>query len=220
MAAPVARRLGVVRESRTRPLLVGGQPWVVALACALRAAGLDVLLWAGREDQRRQVRDAGLPLAPGDMLAAATGEGARLDGVTAVLLLTEEDDFNALASTVLRAGMDGPVYRLGPPTGAHGVVAPYTGSEILFGAGLTRPEMARRFAAGAGIVTRPADRPVPSGHDALFEIDPRGVLHAVREAHPPAARAGGILVLLGPAPRRVPAGISPAAGDARPRARG
>lgn len=219
-AAPVARWLGVVRESRTRPLVVGGQPWVVALASALRAAGLDVLMWAGREDQRRQVRDAGIPLAPGDMLAAATGEGAHLDGVTAVLLLTEEDDFNALASTVLQAGMDGPVYRLGPPTGAHGVVAPYTGSEILFGAGLTRPEVARRFAAGAGIVTRPADRPVPAGHDALFEIDPRGVLHAVREGHPAAARAGGTLVLIGPAPRRVPAGISPAAGDARPRARG
>ncbi len=219
-AAPVARWLGVVRESRTRPLVVGGQPWVVALGSALRTAGLDVLMWAGREDQRRQVREAGLPLAPGDMLAAATGRGARLEGVTAVLLLTEEDDFNALASTVLEATTDGPVYRLGPPTGAHGVVAPYTGSEILFGAGLTRPEVARRFAAGAGIVTRPADRPVPAGHDPLFEVDPHGVLRAVREGHPPAGGAGGTLVLLGPAPRRVPAGISPAEGDARPRARG
>jgi hypothetical protein len=80
--------------------------------------------------------------------------------------------------------------------------------------------VARRFAGGAGIVTRPSDRPVPPGHDPLFEIDHRGVLHAVRDAHPPAGRAGGTLVLLGPAPRRVPAGISPAAGDARLRAPG
>jgi len=30
-AAPVARRLGVVRPARTRPLLVGGDPWVIDL---------------------------------------------------------------------------------------------------------------------------------------------------------------------------------------------
>ena len=38
-----------------------------------------------------------------------------------MLLLTDEDDFNALASTVLRAGEEGgvQVYRLGPPSQAH-----------------------------------------------------------------------------------------------------
>ena len=58
-------------------------------------------MWAGLEEQREQIRQAGLELAPGELLAAATGRGARLDEITAVLLLTDEDDFNALASVLL-----------------------------------------------------------------------------------------------------------------------
>lgn len=48
-ASPVARRLGVVRPSRSRPLLVGGDPWVVDLGVALKSAGLEVLMWAGEK---------------------------------------------------------------------------------------------------------------------------------------------------------------------------
>ena len=43
-AVPVARRLGVTRSARTRPLLVGSHPWVLDLARAFHAAGLDVLM--------------------------------------------------------------------------------------------------------------------------------------------------------------------------------
>ena len=39
-AVPVAHRLGVTRPARTRPLLVGGDPWVIDLARAFRAAAL------------------------------------------------------------------------------------------------------------------------------------------------------------------------------------
>ena len=46
-AVPVARRLHVTRPARTRPLLVGGERWVIDLGRALRSAGLDVLMWAG-----------------------------------------------------------------------------------------------------------------------------------------------------------------------------
>ena len=51
-AVPVARRLHVTRPARTRPLLVGGDPWVIDLARALRSAGLDVLMWAASDEQR------------------------------------------------------------------------------------------------------------------------------------------------------------------------
>jgi Transposase, Mutator family len=43
-ATPVARRLGVTRPARTRPLLVGGDPWVVDLGRAMQGAGLQVLM--------------------------------------------------------------------------------------------------------------------------------------------------------------------------------
>lgn len=198
-AAPVARRLGVVRSARSRPLLVGGEPWVVDLGRALKAAGLEVLMWAGLEQQRERIEEAGLQLAPGELLAAATGEGAELEGVTAVLLLTTEDDFNALASEILRGSVEGPVYRLGPPLGSHGVVAPFMGGDILFGAGLTRPALGRRYGDGAGVVAQPVDGAIPVGHDVLFVVRTDGRLDPVTEHGAPAPQAGDTVVLLGPA---------------------
>jgi hypothetical protein len=82
-ASPVARRLAVVRPSRSRPLLVGGDPWVVDLGAALKSAGLEVLMGAGEEEQRDRTRQAGLELAPGELLGAATGGAAELEGITA-----------------------------------------------------------------------------------------------------------------------------------------
>ena len=105
-AVPVARWLGVTRPARARPLLVGGEDWVVDLGRALGSLGLEVLMWAGLDEQRQRIRQAGLELAPGELLATATGRGAQLEGVTAVLLLTEEDDFNALGSTVLQGSAE------------------------------------------------------------------------------------------------------------------
>jgi NhaP-type Na+/H+ or K+/H+ antiporter len=203
-AMPVARRLRVARPMRTRPLLVGGDPWVIALGRALQSAGLEVVMWAGLDQQRQQIRHAGLELAPGELLAAATGRGARLEGITAVLLLTDEDDFNALASVLLAEGVEGPVYRLAPPQRSHGVVAPYTTGEILFGDGMTRPAVSARFRDGARIVVHPADRPLPAGQDFLFLVRADGQLAAVTQAGTPAPRAGDTIVSLGPAPDRQP----------------
>jgi NhaP-type Na+/H+ or K+/H+ antiporter len=75
-AVPAARRLGVVRAARTRPLIVGGAAWVIDLGRALQSAGLEVLMWAALDQQREQIRRAELELAPGELLAAATGRGA------------------------------------------------------------------------------------------------------------------------------------------------
>ncbi|WP_406448027.1 cation:proton antiporter [Streptomyces sp. NBC_00876] len=202
-AFPVARRLGVLRPARSRPLLVGGAPWAVDLACALRSSGLDVLMWAGAGRERARIEQAGLKLAPGELLASATGAGAELEGITGVLLLTDEDDFNALASMTLRESVEGPVHRLGPPATSHGVVAPYTGGESLFGAGLTGPELTRRYEAGARVVARPSGGPVPAGHELLFVVRPDGRLVPVTEALTPVADAGDTVVLLSP-----PAGVT------------
>src|SRR5262249_22131471 len=105
-AVPVARRLHVTRPARTRPLLIGGDPWVIDLARALRTAGLEVLMWAPSDGQRTQITQAGFELPPGEQLAAAVAQGAGFEGVTAVLLLTSEDDYNALAATTLAGNSD------------------------------------------------------------------------------------------------------------------
>ncbi|MFC8760697.1 cation:proton antiporter [Streptomyces sp. NPDC057193] len=203
-AAPMARRLGVVKEEGRRVLLVGGKPWVVDLGRALRTAGLDVLMWAGREEEREEIRRAGLDLAQGDLLATAINPGARLEGVTAVYLATDDDDFNALASIVMEDNVEGPVYRVGPPHDSHGVVAPYTGGDILFGRSLVRHVLAERYGRGARFVVRPATAPPPPEYDTLFVVRADRRLDPVTERREPAAEAGDTVVLLGPAPATAP----------------
>jgi hypothetical protein len=199
-SVPVARRLGVTRPARTRPLLVGGDDWVLDLGRALRSLNLDVLMWAGLDEQRQQIKQAGLELAPGELLAAATGRGAQLEGITAVLLLTDEDDFNALGSTVLQGSVEGPVYRLGARLPGHGVVAPYTGGETLFDSQLTRYELGRRYAGGARICVRPADGGGPPDGNLLFLVRADGRLAPVTRSGPPEPEAGDTMILLGPPP--------------------
>ncbi|MET7494573.1 cation:proton antiporter [Streptomyces sp900116325] len=211
-ASAVARRLGVVRPARSRPLLVGGEPWVVDLGRALRAAGLQVLMWAGLEQQRERIGRAGLELAPGELLAAATGEGAELEGITAVFLLTAEDDFNALAATVLRGSVEGSVHRVGAPRESVGVVAPFIGGEVLFGAELTGVALSRKYEEGASIVTRPAAQAAPTGWDMLFLVRGDGRLDPVTEANRPLPGPGDLAVLLAPAATDRPA-APPASGQ-------
>lgn len=199
-AVPVARRLGVVKKEGTRVLLVGGQPWVIDLGRALRSAGLDVLMWAGREQEREAIKLAALDLAKGELLATAINPGARLEGVTAVFLATDDDDFNALASITMRDNVEGPVYRVGPQHDSHGVVAPYTGGDILFGRSLVRHVLAERYERGARFVVRPFSRTLPREHDTLFVVraDHRLVPATERQAAVP--KEGDTVVLLGPAP--------------------
>ena len=197
-AALAARRLGVSRPGRTRPLLVGGAPWVIELGRTLKSAGLEVVMWAGLDQQREQIRRTGLELAPGELLAAATGRGARLEGITAVLLLTDEDDFNALASVLVTETVEGRVYRLAPPQRSHGVVAPYTTGEILFATGMTRPAVTKRYQDGARIVAHGTDGVLPAGQDLLFVVRADGQLVPVTQTSTPTPQPGDTLVSLGP----------------------
>ncbi|MGW7440300.1 cation:proton antiporter [Streptomyces sp. NPDC054849] len=199
-AGPMARRLGVARPNLTRPLLVGGAPWAIALGRALLSAGIDVQMWAGLGEERERIKEAGIKLARGDLLATATNPRARLEGVNAVFLLTDDDDFNALASVVVEDNIEGPVYRVGPPHESHGVVAPYTGGAILFGGSLVRHVLAARYEQGARFLVQPASDPVPPAHETLFVVSADGRLDPVDETQAVSPRAGDLVVLLGPVP--------------------
>ena len=103
------------------------------------------------------------------------------------------------------------MYRLAPQLPSHGVVAPYTGGEILFGDGLTRLAVSSRYDGGARIITQRADGEagtdgkagtahdlLPAGHDLLFLVRADGQLAAVTRSGTPAPRAGDTVVSLGP----------------------
>ncbi len=194
-AVPVARRLGVTRPARSRPLLVGGDPWVIDLARVFRAAGLDVLMWAPSDGQRTQIKQAAFDLAPGEQLTSAVTQGTAIEGVTAVLLLTDEDHYNALAAITLAGTSDTPAYRLAPSRGA---AAPYIAGELLFAPTLTHPSLTARYTAGAHITAQSFDDRIPPATDLLFLINPEGTLIPVTTSRPPAPQPGDTLVLLGP----------------------
>jgi len=188
--------LGVLRSPRSRPLLVGGEGWVIDLGQQLQTLGLDVLMWAGLEHEREQIRQAALHLAPGRLLTSVIAERAELSGITTVLLLTAEDDFNALAAMVLRYSVGDQVYRVGPPAGDRGVVTPYSGGRVLFGHALNRSTLASRYAEGARIVVRPARGVLPSGHEVLFVVHADGRLEPTTRQRVPELAEGDTVVLL------------------------
>lgn len=195
-AAPTARWLGVLRSPRSRPLLVGGDAWVIDLGRILQTAGLDVLMWAGLERQREQITEAALQLAPGELLASVTADRADPSGINTVLLLTGEDDFNALAASVLRYSVGDRVFRLGPPAGGRGVVAPFTGGDVLFGSALNRSTLASRYEDGARIVALRSADVLPAGHDLLFLVRADGRLDPATRRRTPARRDGDTVVAL------------------------
>ncbi|PYC77707.1 sodium:proton exchanger [Streptomyces tateyamensis] len=188
-ATPVARWLGVVRPARSRPLLVGGDPWVVQLALLLRSAGIDVLMWAGRAAHRERIAAAGLELAQGELLAVVGTEGAEQEGITAVFLLTRQEDFNALAASVLREGAELPVYRLAAVHTGEQAVGAGSPDQVLFD-----PAVAARLAQGAEL-TSTADG-IPADHRLLFTVDPAGRLLPVTGRRPP--QGAGLHILLAP----------------------
>ncbi|MFE0451757.1 cation:proton antiporter [Streptomyces sp. NPDC058914] len=196
-AKTVAVRLGVVKSTSARPLLVGGAPWVVDLARSLRTAGVDVLMWAGSAQERTRIEEAGIEPAAGELMAAVTDAQARLTGVTSVFLLTDDDDFNALAAIVLRDGVEGPVLRVGAPPDSQGVVAPYTAGDTLFGPELPRHALAARHEQGARFDVQPASAPLPPGHRPLFVVRHDGRLEPVTDVRRVTADDRDTLVVMG-----------------------
>lgn len=194
--APAARRLGVLRSPRSRPLLVGGEDWVVELGRAFQGAGLDVLMWAGQETERKKIRAAALPLVRGELLASITANRAELSDITTILMLTDEDDFNALAAALLRGAVRDRVFRVAPPSGGHGVIAAYSSGDVLFGHALNRSALASRYADGARIVTLRGQDARAAGHEPLFLIRADGRLEPVTRNRAPAQEATDTVVAL------------------------
>lgn len=116
------------------------------------------------------------PVSVDDILLGASDPQARLEGVTSLYPLTDDDDFNALAAIVMEDSAGG----------------------TLFGPELVRHVLAARHARGARFHVRPESQPRPPGYDALFVVRRDGRLEPVTGDRPAAAHQGDTVVLLGP----------------------
>jgi NhaP-type Na+/H+ or K+/H+ antiporter len=202
-AVPVAKKLGVRQVIEPFVLVVGGQPWVIDVARALSQSGVGVMMAAPSQDEGDQINQAGLGLAPRGALAALFVGGAdipeELGSMIGVLLLTREDGFNTLGSTVLAVHPRLPVYRLAPhPGGFGGTWAQYDNAATLFPS-LTHDHITRRYESGSRVTAKAADGAIAAGSDLLFLIDREGHLRPVTTSRPPTPEPGDTAVVLGPA---------------------
>jgi NhaP-type Na+/H+ or K+/H+ antiporter len=201
-AAPVARLLGVAETTGRVVLVVGGTPWARAIAQALKARGLGVRLWSGRADDQAAARAVGLHADRGRMMLDAMSREAELEDVTDALLLTANDDFNALAAIALRTELGhGRVYRVAPDIEEMDLLAPPDEPGILGAESLTSAELGRRFASGARLVEASVDgrsprAARPNGELALFVITAGGALHVVTDREEPPTRTGDTVIVL------------------------
>src|SRR5262245_2399579 len=155
-AKPVAALLGVAGTGASRILIIGGHDWARSMAGALKDAGLEVIVWAARQDEQATARKLGLEvyMAP---IEDIEGREAQLEGVDQALLLDGSNHFNALAAYDLRSGLGtNRVYRLAPDE--TNTVQDVTQGRILFAKDLTFAELTRRFENGASLVELPSER--------------------------------------------------------------
>jgi NhaP-type Na+/H+ or K+/H+ antiporter len=201
-ATPVARLLGVAGTGKPLVLLVGGHAWARAIARSLADAGLGVRLWTGRPDELSAARAAGLDAGNARLGSDVESREEELEEVSEALLITESDDFNALAAFELRRelGTDH-VFRLPVEDGTLGFAPTPEEGGILFAEHLTFAELGRRFDAGARIVEVPADggsggQPPGKGLTPLFVLTRDGGLRVVSADAGPEARIGETTICL------------------------
>jgi hypothetical protein len=157
-----------------------------------------VRLWSGRAADQEAARAVGLRAERGKMLDAMSRE-SELEDVTDALLLTDNDDFNALAALALRAELGhGRVYRAAPDRDETDLLAPAGEQGILGTDALTSAELDRRFAAGARIVEGPAGNGASDGEAALFVVTAGGDLRvACAGKSLPVAAGDRVITLVG-----------------------
>jgi hypothetical protein len=194
-AAPLARLLGLAEAGVRVVLVVGGQAWGRALAKALEAAGLGVRLWTGRPDEQAAAREAGLAAGNARLGVDLATREEELEEVTDALLVTDSDDFNALAAYELRRDLGHEhVFRLPAADDVLDLVPAYAEGSILFDEGLTYPELTKRFDAGAELVEVNG---AAGGHlTTLFVVSESGELTVVTAGRPPVWRPGDTKICL------------------------
>jgi NhaP-type Na+/H+ or K+/H+ antiporter len=202
-AAPLAKRLRLAGASADVVLVIGGHRWAQAIARALQSAGLGVRLWTGRAEEQAAARAAGLAAGNARLGADAASREAELEEVTDALLLTDNDDFNALAAFELRRDLGNDhVYRLAAGSDLLDIEPAYAEGRTLFTAELTHAELTRRFEAGGELVSSDdVDAGEGEGMTPLFVVSATGELRVVRAGRRHRQTAGETTIWLAERPR-------------------
>src|SRR5690606_36049141 len=110
----VARLLGVKGESRPGLLIVGANPWTVALARQMHELDTPVMLADPSWSRLRPAREAGLPYYHGEILNEAAEHDLDLAPFQVLVAATDNEAYNALVCSEFAPGIGADcVYQLG-----------------------------------------------------------------------------------------------------------
>jgi len=176
-SVPAARWLGVARARPRGALLVGGQPWTVALATELAHQGVPTVLVARGRTDLEDRRD--LPVEVHTGLVRELGADGALDGVAGAVVASRDDETDVVALTVL-------IERLGRrhvwllPGESPAAVARHEGGDRIatwaprpFAPAVTHDALDAALAAGHRVRTVDGDD-VPPGALVLARLAPNG----------------------------------------------
>lgn len=159
--APMARWLGLASGGRGGLLIVGATLWSIALADALRNAGMPVIIVDRSAEALRAARDAGLQTLRMEVLSTLGEEIIDLQEFEHLLAATSDDAYNALVCTRFGSELGRErVYQIAPDESGerHATSREWRG-KIAVAQDLTYARLADLMAGGAVFATQASDQP-------------------------------------------------------------
>ncbi|MEZ0495913.1 cation:proton antiporter [Sphingomonas sp. IW22] len=205
----VAKLLGLTVPGGRGILIVGATPWALALADALRRLDVSVVVSDTSWQRLTPVREAGIPIYHGEILAEATEERLDLQQFGTLAAVTDNEAYNALVCNEFapELGRDN-VYQLGDAAGDDPRSLPASlRGRALFRSGLGVEDLARRDAdgwtfaslnGGDGAKLAQAMEAPPGGSEPLLLIRQNGSIRFFTHASRPSATDGETVLVYGP----------------------
>lgn len=158
-AGPLARRLGLAQKNPQGALILGADPFSVALGKALGDEGVPVLVVDSNYRKIAAARMEGLQVWHGNILAEYAVEEMRLAGIGRLLAMTPNDEANSLAALhLLEVFSRRDVFQLSPTareSQREGRVPHGLSGRILFGEDCTHRVLNERVENGWKIRSTP-----------------------------------------------------------------
>lgn len=158
-AAPLGRWLGIADPNPQGILFVGADPFVRAIAAAVKSEDIHVVVVDRSREKIQTARMAGLATIQADILSKSEMEQYDYSGLGRLLAMTPNNEVNSLAALQFsKLFSRAEVYQLAEAKSSENGAEPaadHLRGRTLFDTELTYARLAQRFAAGAVVKTTP-----------------------------------------------------------------
>lgn len=192
---PLVRALGVASSGPPSALIVGAQPWVRDVAAELDLHDIPVTIWAGNHENAQLARREGLVVREDDLLAEELELDPDLNDLDLALVLTDNDEFNALVADRMRAFLPGEaIHQVSCETRSR------LKGRRAFASYATYERISSWISAGARVESRPVldfgASPLDDDDLPLLVVEPGKSVRVVEHRADVFSAEGGTLVVL------------------------